>query len=1000
MRKLSLTLICFLLLLPVPVLLQSPAATGYYEPDAPAQLPERFSAPPFFAHEADAWVDSIMRKLTPEERIGQLFMTAAWSNKDAAHIKEVTSLIRNNKVGGLIFMQGGPVRQANLTNKYQKLSSVPLLIAMDAEWGLAMRLDSTPEFPMQMTMGAMQNDSLIYELGKEMARECKRLGVHVSFSPVADVNNNPKNPVIGTRSFGEDKYRVADKAILYMNGLQDGGVLACGKHFPGHGDTDSDSHKTLPVISHTKERLDSLELYPFKRMIDAGLGSMMVAHLNIPAYDTALNTPTTLSKNVVTELLKEKLSFRGLIFTDALNMKGVSNYFAPGEVDVKALLAGNDMLLFSGNVPKAVQMIKASIAKGEITQEEIDARCRKILMVKKWCGLDKQKLVKVKNLYRDLNTQEANLLCRDIAEHSATLLKNDNSLIPFMRPDTLKIASVAIGVRGSTVFQDRLGVYTNVAPFSIRRDAKQAEKDTLMKKLKDFNVIILSMHKLAQRSVKDAALEDIDRELLNLVLATGKTVVLDVFGPPYALNALPGHERCSAVLLSYQSEEYCEDLSAQVLFGGVSASGRLPVSTNMWPAGSGISTPPATRFKYTMPEEIGFSREALERIDSIVAEGIKEHAYPGCQVFAAKDGKVFLNKSYGHFTYEKKRRVSNLDLYDIASITKIVATVPCVMQLVDENKLNVDGRLGTYLPMVKGTNKDSIILREMLAHQAGLQAWIPFYLRTMEKDGTLKKGMFQKSFSDSFPMYVAPGMFVRKGYTDTIYKRINDSPVSSEHKFLYSDLGYYYLKEIIEEDADTLLSAHAMTTFYAPLGLPTMGYQPRLRFPSARCAPTENDKVWRKRQLQADVHDQGAALMGGIGGHAGVFSNANDVAVMMQLFLNGGTYGGKRYFKEATVNEFTRAQYNGNRRGLGFDKPETNKDKPNPACDSISPASFGHQGFTGTQTWADPETGIVYVFLSNRVYPDAEVNKLAKMGIRTAIMSILVGEGRKCEKIQ
>lgn len=962
-------------------------ASGQIVNPAPEPL-----AAPFLGKEQSKWVDSVMKKLTPDERIGQLFMVAAFSNKDARHTAEIVSLIKNNKIGGLIFMQGGPVRQAKLTNKYQKLSKVPLMIAMDAEFGLAMRLDSTVQFPREMTMGAIPNDSLIYQMGAEMARECKRLGVQVSFSPVADVNNNPANPVIGTRSFGENKLLVAKKAAMYMKGLQDNGVLACGKHFPGHGDTDSDSHKTLPVITKSREQMDTLELYPFRELIAQGLGSMMVAHLFIPAYDTTENTATTLSKNVVTGLLKEQLGFKGLVFTDALNMKGVSKFNGPGEVDVKALIAGNDVLLFSGDVPKAIAMIKAAIAKGEITQDEIDAHCRKILAAKQWCGLDKKKTIKTQHLFDDLNTMQAELIRRNILEQAITLLKNDNTLIPFTHLDTMKIASLAIGNKDSFFFQERLGVYAPVTDFSLRRDCKTSERDTMLKKLQAFNTIVLSLHQISQYPKNSFGVSVMENQLIDTLTKMGKHIVLDVFGPPYALNSLDYAQKCDAVLLSYENENYIEDLSAQLIFGGISASGKLPVTTNEWKAGTGLATPAPIRFKYTLPEEVGFSRKSLARIDSIVAKGMKEHAFPGCQVFAAKDGKVFLNKSYGYFTYDQSHAVKNDDLYDIASVTKIMATVPSVMKMVDEKKLNIDEKLVTYLPELKGTNKENIVLREMMAHQAGLEAWIPFWKKTVDKDGNLRRDYYRKAWSDSFPVYVAPGIFISRTYKDSIYKYINESPVKTDHKFLYSDLGYYYLKKIIEKDARMLLSDYVMKNFYAPLGLATMGYQPRLRFPSGRCAPTENDKEFRKLQLQGDVHDQGAAMLGGIGGHAGVFSDANDVGVMMQLFLNGGVYGGRRYFDSTTVAEFTRVQYPNNRRGIGFDKPEPDPKKGNPACDSISLASFGHQGFTGTQAWADPETGIVFVFLSNRVYPDATPNKLAQMGIRGEILQVLVEE--------
>lgn len=949
--------------------------------------------PPFLAMSDDKWVDSVFKSLTPEERIGQLFMVAAWSNKDKKHETEILNLVKNQKIGGLIFMQGGPIRQVNLTNKYQKASKVPLLIAMDAEWGPVMRIDSCIGFPHQMQLGAVDNDSLVYLFGVEMARQCSLLGVHVSFSPDADVNNNPLNPVIGTRAFGEDKYNVARKAIMYSNGLQDNRVMSCGKHFPGHGDTDSDSHKTLPVITSSRERLDSLELYPFDQLIHSGVGSIMVAHLSVPALDTTANLPTTLSRYVIDTLLKQELQFKGLVFTDALNMKGVSKSRTPGEVDVKALLAGNDVLLFSGDVPNAIILIQEAIKKGEITQAEIDARCKKILATKKWCGLDKKKRVATKGLYAALNDRSADWLCRRIGEASMTLLNNKNNLVPFMNLETHHIASISIGQKKDNLFQERLSCYAPMQNHIIPYDAKSDSINALLSRLGSNDIVILGIHKVSQRPANNfGGLSDLPDQLIDTLLKMNKKIVAVMFGSPYALNEIKGIERCDVVVQAYEDQQYIEDLAAQALFGGTAFSGNLPVSLNNWKGKTGITTPDGTRLKYTMPEELGVSTATIKRIDSIVNKGITDKAYPGCQVYAAKDGKVFLMKSYGHFTYEKTHAVNNMDLYDIASVTKIMATTPSVMRMVDDSTLDLDKRLGNYLPELHGTNKDSIVIREMLAHKAGLPAWIPFYLKTQDKEGNLKKNVYRKTFSDSFPVYVAPRMFIAAHYKDTIYKRINECEITPGHKYLYSDLGYYYMKEIIENEQKMLLSDYTMKTFYAPLGLPTMGYQPRLRFASARCAPTENDTKWRKQQLQADVHDQGAAMLGGIGGHAGVFSNANDVGVMMQLYLNGGTYGGKRYFQTTTVDEFTKYQYEDCRRGVCFDKPEPDPKKVNPACDSISGESFGHQGFTGTQAWADPETGLVFVFLSNRVYPDAEPNKLAKEGIRGKIMQELVME--------
>ena len=951
---------------------------------------------PAFLNDTNAkWVDSVFKTLTPEERIGQLFMVAAWSNKDKKHETEISDLIKNQKIGGLIFMQGGPVRQANLTNRYQNESKVPLMIGMDAEWGPVMRIDSCINFPHQMQLGACDDDSLVYWYGVEMARQCSLLGVNVSFSPVCDVNNNPNNPVIGTRAFGENKYDVAEKAIMYSNGLQDNHVLACGKHFPGHGDTDSDSHKTLPFISATRARLDSLELYPFREMIRRGVGSMMVAHLYIPALDTTQNQATTLSKYVVDTLLKQELRFKGLVFTDALNMKGVSKFYGPGDLDVKALVAGNDVILFSGDVPKAVTLIQEAITKGEITQAEIDFRCKKILAAKRWCGLDKRKKLKTKGLYDSLNDRNSQWMCRMIGEASMTLLNNKNSLVPLMNLETHNLAVVSVGHTKNNMFQERSSYYAPVNPFAIAYDAKKDSLDSLIDKLANNDVIVMAIHKVSQRPANNyGGLSDVPDQLIDTLLKQNKKIIAVLFGSPYALNEIKRIDECDVVIAAYEDQAYMEDLAVQVVFGGISCRGNLPVTLNGWKAQTGI-TSTASRFKYTMPEEIGFDLKTVARIDSIINKGIADKCYPGCQILAAKDGKVFMVKSYGYFTYEKKHAVNNMDLYDIASVTKIMASAPSLMKLVDEGSVKLTDSLGKHLPMVKNTNKENMVIRDMMTHTAGLPAWIPFYEKTIDAAGTWDKKVYNKTRTDSFPFYVAPNMWIQAHYHDTIYKRINECNVNADHKYLYSDLGYYYVKEIIEEKSKLHENEYVMQNFYQPLGLSTMGYQPRLRFASARCAPTENDVKWRHQQLQGDVHDQGAAMLGGVGGHAGIFSNANDVGVMMQLYLNGGTYGGKRYFKSETVNEFTGYAKKDCRRGICFDKPDPDTKKADAACDSISCSSFGHQGFTGTQAWADPETGLVFVFLSNRVYPDTEPNKLAKEGIRGKVMQELVVELKK-----
>ena len=943
--------------------------------------------PPFYLNDT-LWADSVFKTLTPEDRIAQLFMVAAYSNKDKAHVKEIKKLVDQYKIGGLIFFQGGPIRQAKLTNTYQSLAKVPLFIAIDAEWGLAMRLDSTTKFPRQMTLGAIQNDTLIYEMGAEIARQCKRLGMQINFAPVVDINNNPLNPVISNRSFGENKYNVARKAAMYMKGMQDNGVLANAKHFPGHGDTDSDSHKTLPTVKSSRDRLDTLELYPFKQLISQGLGSMMVAHLFVPSLDTTLNRASTLSKKVVTELLKDSLGFKGLVFTDALNMKGVSKFYKPGEVDVKALIAGNDVLLFPEDVPTAITEIKAAILRGDISQEEIDKRCMKILLAKQWTGLNHYQTIKIKNLYTDLNTPKAELINRKLTEASLTLLKNKNNIIPIQNLDTMRIASLSLGYKDLNLFQQTLSNYAPVKHFGIDKDAKPGVVDTILNALKKYNLVIVHLNNTNNKPDKNFGLTTQEMSIIKNLIKQSK-VIVNVAANPYILEKMDSLQLADGVIMSYEDNDYSESYSAQLIFGGIAATGKLPITPSPYfTAGMGIKTQ-AIRFKYTIPEELGINSKALSAIDSLALKGIKEKLYPGCQVFVAKNGKVIYQKSFGYHTYEKTIKVKNDDLYDLASITKIAATTASLMKLMDEKKLNLDETLGFYLPQLEGSNKQNIKLREMLTHQAGLKDWIPFWMKTMEK-GEYKPGIYNKIRNDDYPMRVADNLYINKNYEDSIYKQIIESPVKESGKYLYSDLGYYFLKKIIEKQSFIPEERYVIKYFYAPLGLPTMGFKPRDRFDLDRIIPTELDTKFRKQLLHGDVHDQGAAMLGGVGGHAGLFSDANDLAVMMQLFMNKGGYGGKRYIDSTTLSECTKCQYcTENRRAIGFDKPETNPNKESPVCHCVSYLSFGHSGFTGTLAWADPENQLVYIFLSNRVNPDATENKLSKSGLRNKIQEII-----------
>lgn len=945
--------------------------------------PPKDNRPDFLQSEL-RWVDSVFDALSPDERIAQLFMVAAYSNKDMKHVREVRELIQKYNIGGLIMMQGGPLRHAKLVNYYQNMAKTPLLLSIDGEWGLAMRLDSTPRYPRQMALGAIQNDSLIYFMGRQIAKECKRVGLHVNFAPDIDVNNNPDNPVIGIRSFGENKYKVAEKAYMYMKGMQDEHVMANGKHFPGHGDTDVDSHKALPTIKHSRERLDSLELYPFRYLFDRGLASVMVAHLSIPALDTTQNLASTLSPKVVTDLLKKEMGFNGLVFTDALNMKGASKYFPPGVVDVKALLAGNDVLLFSESVPVAMEEIKKAIASGLITQEEINERCKKILKAKYWCGLNQRQHVQLKNIYEELNTPEAEAIIAKLAEATMTLLKNDGGLLPLTQLDKLKVAEVSIGVKEENVFTKSLMNYSSVKHFGIEHDSPKKEVDSLFARLKNFDVVILQINKTNLKPVGNFGVSAQSMAVIDSISKLKPTTAV-VFGSPYVLNAMNSTQNLKSIIMAYEYTNYSQKAAAEVIMGAIKVNGKLPVTTKTFKYNTGIELNPI-RIQFVTPAQIGVQKKNLDRIDSIVNYAMTEKAFPGCQIVAIKDGKLFFQKSYGNYTYEAgSPKVSNSTIYDLASVTKIASSALSLMRLTGEKQFDYKKTLCEYLPELKSCNKEDMMIEEVLTHQAGLQAWIPFWLRTIDKQGNYKPGIYSDKRTDEYSVQVAENLYVKKEFRDSIFSRIINSKVENKGKYLYSDLGYYFIQRVVENITKQPLNDYVSNTFYKPMGL-GLTYLPLQSHKANEIAPTENDVKFRKQIVQGYVHDPGAALLGGVAGHAGLFGNATDLAILMQMYLNKGEYAGVRYLDSNVVKDFTGCHFCGtNRRGLCFDKPETDPKKESPVTELCSADSYGHSGFTGTFTWADPKNKLIVVFLSNRVYPDAEQNKLTKLHIRGRI---------------
>lgn len=935
-----------------------------------------------------SWVDSVFNSLSFEERLGQLFMVAAYSNKDQRHVDEIANLVKSENLGGLIFFQGGPVRQANLTNYYQAQAKTPLFIAMDAEWGISMRLDSIPDFPKAMTLGAVQDSELIYDMGTEMARQFKELGMHINFAPVVDVNSNPDNPVIGYRAFGENKKLVAQRAVSYMKGLQDHGVIANAKHFPGHGDTEVDSHYSLPVIKNPEQRIWDVDLYPYQELFRENLMSVMVAHLNIPSLDPAANMATSLSKKVVTDLLQNQMNFQGLIFTDALNMKGVANTNSPGEVDLKALLAGNDILLYSQDVPKAKAMIKRAVEDGVIEEAEVNRRVKKILKAKYWAGLNNYKPIETEGLVERLTSPETKVITEELYADAITIATNKDDLVPFKQLDLKSFASLSIGDEGE-VFQKYLSKYAKFDHFSIPKAADQTSHYNTMKKLEDYEVVVVGLMGVTNSPRRKFGIAPADVQLLKDLSKRQKVVVV-LFGNSYAAQYLEGLEN---VIFAYENNDFTQELAPQVLFGGRPAQGILPVSvSDQFTQGVGGFLPGNQRLSYGTPESVGLNSEILNKIDEVAERAIRIQATPGANVLVVKNGKVVFERSYGQLEYKSSPKVTSETVYDLASITKVLATTQAVMFLQSRGELDMNKTLGDYLPELKGTNKEHLVIKDVLMHESGLVAYIPHYAKTVER-GNWRGDFYKPRPEQGFNRPVSNDMYGRDDLRDSIWNWTVESKLlpksGGKYKYVYSDLTMYFMQAVVERIVNQPLNDFMDQNFYEPLGLYTMTFLPAEKMPLDNIAPTEDDVAFRKRLVRGYVHDPGAAMYGGVAGHAGLFGKANDLAVMMQMMLNRGYYGDVSLIKPTTVDMFTRLQSKQSRRGWGWDKPDQEPGKGGSAGELAPKSTFGHTGFTGTCVWADPENQLIYVFLSNRVYPDANNTKLLKEGIRTEIHDII-----------
>lgn len=962
------------------------------------------------------WVDSVFDSMTYDERIGQLFMVIADPKSDNRNMQRLMRYVNEIKIGGILFHKGNPVTQAEVTNRLQKASRVPMFVSLDGEWGLSMRLSGTTRFPKNMMLGAIENNRLITEYGKEVARQCKEMGIQINFAPDIDVNSNTDNPIIGLRSFGENPQAVAEKGLAYARGLEGEGIISVSKHFPGHGDTAEDSHNTLPSVHHDLARLDSVELYPFKRYIYDGYAGVMTGHLYVPALDKTRNLPSSFSRPIVTGLLKDKLGFKGLCFTDALAMKGATTSKSDNP-SVKALLAGNDILLAPAAPINDFTAVKEAIDEGILNIEEVEAKCIKILQYKYITGLNNYKPIEIKGLSERLNSPHAEWLAAKLNAEAITLLKNEADFIPLKQLDKKKIAALSIGSPVGNDFQKMLSRYDSVANFNISRSSTAAQVQQVYKQLEKYDVIICSIHTVR-----------IPESQLLRQLATKKELVYAFFTLPYFCKDYKNSiQKAKAVVMGYEATPLAQEYAAQLIFGGIAAKGKLPVTIpGLYYAGTGLFTE-KTRLGYHEPEEVGANPIRLEVIDSIVEEGLEENAYPGCQVLVAKDGMVIYDKSFGYFDYSQSQPVQENSVYDLASASKAAGTLLAVMKAYDEKKFTLNNKISEYIPELKGSNKKDLNIKEMLYHQSGVVSTINFYLDAIDKD-SYKGSLYSREKNATHPVRFDAKTFVRNdfkylpdlvsdkkkpGFTtevarnfylhdsfkDSIIQDIKDSRLGTRGKYVYSCVNFIMLKMMVENLMKQPMDQLLHNNFYSRLGAHHTTYNPLKVMDTLQIVPTEDDRFVRRQLVRGYVHDEAAAFQGGVSGNAGLFSNANDLAKVLQLFLNQGKYGNEQYLSTETCRLFTQSKSPTSRRGLGFDKPAVGTHKGSP-CGSLTPPSvYGHTGFTGTCFWVDPDNQLLYIFLCNRVNPSRANSKLGALDIRTRIQdAIYKAIDRKSQK--
>lgn len=920
------------------------------------------------------WVEATLNRLTLEEKIGQMIMSRAYGyyySRQSDEYQRLVHLVKEHKFGGLVFFQGDVMETAEIINSMQGLADVPLLIASDFEWGAAMRLKRATRFPEAMAVAATRDTLLAYRMGRAIARESRAIGIHQDYAPVADVNVNPENPVINTRSFGEDPRLVSDMAVAVAMGLEDGGLIATAKHFPGHGDTRVDSHIDLPTIGHSKTQFQNVDLVPFRALIDRGIRSVMIAHLLVPEIERTPNLPSTLSRAVTQRLLQQELGFNGLVVTDAMEMGAIVKMFGPESSAIMAVEAGNDILLLLPEEDASVVALLEAVGSGRIPESRIDHSVRKILSLKWDLGLVVHRQSDPGKIRDSVATRDHLLLAKTIARKSITVLKG-SGFLPLQRLGKPNVLCLPVG----DVEQYRTEIHRPSSPWpneamgdyfitQARRRSPGLESfrvdgpnDSLtmiaaLKRAKEADVLLIPMYSKARSGSGTFGLAKPLVRFIQKLTEMKKTTILIAMGSPYVLGGFP---KADVHIATYSDAELSMEAVVECLYGESAATGTLPVTIpGAYRFGDGIAVHQSV-VRRDVPEAVGVERDRVKGIDSVVENAIADLAFPGAQVVVIKDGVILLERSYGRFTYDSTSPpVKRSTLFDLASLTKVIATTSSVMKLVDEGAISLEDSVTKFLPEFGNRGKEGIRIRQLLLHTAGLPAFKRLFLSVKSP---------QESLDSVFN-------------TELIYPP-GDSMV-------YSDFGFIVLGKLIERVSGRSLAEYSDSVFFRPLGMTKTKFAPSGSM-REQIAPTEYDSVWRKQLIQGIVHDENADALGRVSGHAGLFSTASDLAIIMYMLNNGGSYAGKQYLAPETVALFTRRHGVKNTRALGWDTKTVNGYSS--AGSFFSESSFGHTGFTGTSIWTDPTKNLTVIFLTNRVHPTRSNSKITR--VRPAIHDAVI----------